>query len=150
MKRSSRNSIFNNPSAINQYQAEERWSQIIGYASALTILIACPGLFGLATLAVTNRIKEIGIRKVLGASVPDMVQLVSIDFIKLVAIAAVFAWPMAYFGISRWLAAFTYRIDIGPWTFLLAAPGEHSYRAGDPELSCDTRGPVQPGTDAEV
>jgi len=50
-----------------------------------------------------------------------MVQLVSIDFIKLVAIAAVFAWPMAYFGISRWLAAFTYRIDIGPWTFLLAA-----------------------------
>ena len=105
----------------NQYQAEERWSQIIGYASALTILIACLGLFGLATLAVTNRIKEIGIRKVLGASVPDMVQLVSIDFIKLVAIAAVFAWPMAYFGISRWLAAFTYRIDIGPWTFLLAA-----------------------------
>lgn len=73
----------------NQYQAEERWSQIIGYASALTILIACLGLFGLATLAATNRIKEIGIRKVLGASVPDMVQLVSIDFIKLVAIAAV-------------------------------------------------------------
>lgn len=105
----------------NQYRAERRWAQIIGYASGLAILIACMGLFGLATLAVTNRTREIGIRKILGASVPGMLVLISKDFVKLVTIAAVLSWPLAFLSIDQWLAAFTYRIEIGPVTFLMAS-----------------------------
>ncbi|MBT5875441.1 MAG: hypothetical protein HOH43_18615, partial [Candidatus Latescibacteria bacterium] len=105
----------------NQYQAERRWAQIIGYASGLAILIACLGLFGLATLSVTNRTREIGIRKILGASVPGMLMLISKDFVKLVTLAAVCSWPLAFLTIDQWLMAFTYRIEIGPATFFIAS-----------------------------
>lgn len=115
------NHSFLDQDIANQYQTEERWGRIIGYASGLSILIACLGLFGLATLAVANRTKEIGIRKVLGAPISQIVLLIAREFVGLVALAAVFAWPLAYFAIGEWLEAFEYRINIGPLMFLLSS-----------------------------
>ena len=83
-------------------------------------MIACLGLFGLATFAAERRIKEIGIRKVLGASVPNLVKLLSSDFVKLVLIANVIAWPTAYFAMNSWLEEFAYRIDINVGVFIIA------------------------------
>ena len=104
----------------SQYRTEQRWSRIITYSATLAIFIACLGLFGLATLSVTRRTKEIGIRKVLGASVPGVVLLVAGEFAKLVALAAVLAWPLAYVGMQRWLEDFAYRIDIAWPIFFIA------------------------------
>lgn len=87
----------------------------------MTILIACLGLFGLATYAAEQRIKEIGIRKVLGASVTGIVTLLSKDFIKLVAIAALIAVPVAWWSMHNWLKNFAFRIDISWWMFAVAA-----------------------------
>ncbi len=103
-----------------QYQTEERWSGIVRASALLAVLIASLGLFGLATLSVSRRTREIGIRKVLGASVPRVVMLVAGEFVKLVAIAAVIAWPLAYLGMNKWLDDFANRIDISLWPFLLA------------------------------
>ncbi|HMB93525.1 MAG TPA: ABC transporter permease [Rhodothermales bacterium] len=103
-----------------QYRAEERWSTILRYAASLAIFIACLGLFGLTALTVTRRIKEVGIRKVLGASVSDVTLLLSKDFLKLVLIANVLAWPVAYIVMQRWLEDFSYRIDVSWWIFLAA------------------------------
>jgi len=103
-----------------QYRQDERWGKIVGYASMFAILIASMGLFGLATLAVSKRTKEIGIRKVLGASVPNIFRMLSNDFGKLVLIANVIAWPAAFFLIRRWLQDFAYRIEISWWVFALA------------------------------
>jgi putative ABC transport system permease protein len=104
----------------NQYRAEERWGKIVGYASILAIAIAGLGLFGLATLTVAKRTKEIGIRKVLGASAPAIATLLSKDFIKLMLMANVIAWPVAYFAMNQWLQNFAYRINIDWWIFILA------------------------------
>jgi putative ABC transport system permease protein len=102
-----------------QYRSEERWSRIIGFGSLFAILVACLGLFGLGALAVTGRTKEIGIRKVLGASVSSVMVLISKEFAWLVLVAIALAAPAAYFAMSRWLGDFAYRIDIGPGVFLL-------------------------------
>ncbi len=91
------------------------------YATLLAIFISCLGLFGLATFSVEKRIKEIGIRKVLGASTGGIVTLLARDFLKLVLVANVIAWPAAYYFASRWLQNFAYRISIGIWAFLFAA-----------------------------
>jgi putative ABC transport system permease protein len=88
--------------------------------SALAILIACLGLFGLTAFAAEQRTKEIGIRKVLGASVASIVGLLSKDFLKLALIANLLSWPAAYFAMNKWLQNFAYRIDIGWWVFALA------------------------------
>ncbi|MDX2045294.1 MAG: ABC transporter permease [Chitinophagaceae bacterium] len=104
-----------------QYQAEQRTSNIVKIASALSIFIACMGLFGLATLAVTRRTKEIGIRKVLGANVSSIVGLLSKDFAKLIIIAAIIAFPLAWWFMKDWLKDFAYRINISWWSFVLAA-----------------------------
>jgi putative ABC transport system permease protein len=88
--------------------------------SVLAILIACLGLFGLATFIAEQRTKEIGIRKVLGASVNGIATLLSIDFAKLVAIAFVLASPIGWYFMHRWLQDFVYRIDIRWWIFALA------------------------------
>ena len=90
-------------------------------ASALSIFIACMGLFGLATLTVVRRTREIGIRKVLGASVGSVVQLLSKEFVVLVIIAALIAFPLGWWAMNKWLEDFAYRINIEWWTFLLAA-----------------------------
>jgi len=114
------NYSFLDEDLATQYETEQRWSSIVTYSAILAILIGCLGLFGLATLSVTRRTKEIGIRKVLGASVPGVVQLVAREFVVLVAMAAVLAWPLAYFGMTRWLEDFAYRIDLGVGAFLWA------------------------------
>ncbi|HEB36557.1 MAG TPA: FtsX-like permease family protein [Candidatus Aminicenantes bacterium] len=102
-----------------QYEEIERWGNIVGYASFFTILIACLGLFGLATLTVIRRTKEIGIRKVLGASATNMVFFLSQEFGKLVIVANIIAWPVAYYAMNRWLQNFAYRINIGFLSFVL-------------------------------
>ncbi|MFQ6115155.1 MAG: ABC transporter permease, partial [bacterium] len=103
-----------------QYRAEERWSNIVGYSSIFAIFIACMGLFGLTALSVTRRTKEIGIRKVLGASVSGITALLSKDFVKLVLLANLLAWPVAWYAMNRWLQNFAYRIEISWWVFALA------------------------------
>ena len=86
----------------------------------LAIFIACMGLLGLAMYVIQQRTKEIGIRKVLGASVPGLVALLSKDFLKLVAIALLLASPLAWWAMDRWLADFAYRIAMPWWAFVLA------------------------------
>jgi putative ABC transport system permease protein len=105
------------------YKAEQRWSHIVTLAGGLSIFLACLGLFGLAALAAVNRTKEIGIRKVLGASVAGITGLLAKDFLKLVVIAIVIASPLAYYFMQKWLADFAYRIDIQWWMFALAGAG---------------------------
>jgi len=87
----------------------------------LAITISCLGLFSLVSLSLERRVKEIGIRKVLGASVRGIVTKLSKDFVKLVLVANVIAWPVAWYAMNRWLQGFAYRIDIGWWVFTLAA-----------------------------
>ena len=102
------------------YRAEQRLNQIFGYASFLAIFIACLGLFGLAAFTAQQRTKEIGIRKVLGASFTEIVLLLSKDFARLVLVAFILATPPAYFAMRRWLDSFAYRIDLSWEIFLLA------------------------------
>jgi putative ABC transport system permease protein len=103
-----------------QYADDGKWTAVVRYASVLAVALACLGLFGLATLAVANRTKEVGIRKVLGASVSGIAKLLAMDFVKLVLVANVIAWPMAYFALHRWLQNIAYRLDPGWWLFLLS------------------------------
>jgi putative ABC transport system permease protein len=102
------------------YQQEQRLSKIVRYASILSIFIACMGLFGLATLVVVRRTKEIGIRKVLGADVSGIVAMLSKDFIVLVIVASLIAFPVAWWALHKWLQDFAYRISI-PWLAFLGA-----------------------------
>ena len=102
------------------YLAEARVSKLLNYATALAIFIACLGLFGLAAFTAEQRTKEIGIRKVLGASVGGIVVLLSKDFVRLVGIALVVAAPLAYFARQWWLQRFAYQVDLSWQTFLLA------------------------------
>lgn len=104
----------------NMYRAEQRIGKVALSFAILAILIACLGLFGLATYMAEQRTKEIGVRKVLGASVPDIISMLSKDFVKLVLIAAVIAFPVAWFAMNKWLQEFAYRIDIGWWVFMIA------------------------------
>ncbi len=102
------------------YRAEEKLSMILGIFAGLTIFIACLGLFGLVTFTAEKRTKEIGIRKVLGATVPNVVGLLSKDFLKLVFIANIISWPLAWWTMNKWLQDFAYRITISWWVFFLA------------------------------
>jgi putative ABC transport system permease protein len=104
-----------------QYRAEERLGRVFSYFSILAIFIACLGLFGLASFTAEQRTKEIGIRKVLGASVSGIVVLLSKEFTKWVLIANAIAWPIAYYSLNRWLQSFAYRTNITAMAFLLAA-----------------------------
>ncbi|HEX9653146.1 MAG TPA: FtsX-like permease family protein, partial [bacterium] len=103
-----------------QYRNEERLIQIAGYSAGLAIFIACMGLLGLAAFTAEQRTKEIGIRKVLGASVPDVVALLSKDFSKWIILANLIAWPVAYLVMTRWLQNFAYRTHIDWWMFAMA------------------------------
>jgi len=111
---------FLDESLNNFYKSEARWSRIIGWAGGISIFLACLGLLGLAALAAVNRTKEIGIRKVLGASVSNIIGLLSKDFLKLVIIAIVIASPLAWYFMSKWLQDFAYRINIGWIVFLIS------------------------------
>ena len=103
------------------YREDRIRETIFLLAAVLAILIACLGLFGLATYAAEQRVKEIGIRKVLGASSQRIVAMLSKDFLQLVLIAALIAFPVAWLAMERWLQDFAYRIHLSWWTFLLAA-----------------------------
>ena len=104
----------------NMYRTEQRVGRVALAFSILTILIACLGLFGLATYMAEQRTKEIGVRKVLGASVSDIVQMLSVDFLKLVLISALFAIPLGWWVMNTWLQDFAYRINVGWWVFIVA------------------------------
>ena len=103
------------------YEQEQRLGSMVKYASVLSIFIACMGLFGLATLVVIRRTKEIGIRKVLGANVTSIVALLSREFVWLVVIAALIAFPTAWWALHRWLEDFAYRVSVSEWIFGIAA-----------------------------
>ena len=103
-----------------QYQNELRSKSIVNIASMLSLFIACMGLFGLATLTVARRTSEIGIRKVMGADVLDIVGMISKDFIKLVLIAILFAFPIAWWAMHEWLQGFAYHVGVSWWIFVLA------------------------------
>ncbi len=102
------------------YQSEQVSERIFGVFSLLAIFIACMGLLGLAIYVIQQRTKEIGIRKVLGASVTSIVSLLSRDFLKLVLIAILIGSPVAWYAMSQWLAEFAYKIDLEAWVFVVA------------------------------
>jgi len=101
----------------NLYKAEQVQGTLFTVFSCIAIFIACLGLFGLSAFTITQRIREIGIRKVLGASVPGIVQMISKDFMKLVAISALLAFPVAWYAMDTWLQDFAYRTNIQWWVF---------------------------------
>ena len=104
-----------------QYKKEERWNQMIQYATGFAIFIAALGAFGLAALAVARRTKEIGIRKVLGASQAQILSLLSREFVLYIALSSLIAFPIAYYATNQWLQTFAYRTELGIGTFLLGS-----------------------------
>lgn len=102
------------------YSSEQEQGSLFTIFSCIAIFIACLGLFGLSAFTITQRVKEIGVRKVLGASVPQIVTELSKDFLKLVIVAAVIAFPIAWYIMNKWLLDFASRIDIEWWVFVLA------------------------------
>ncbi|NUO80659.1 ABC transporter permease, partial [candidate division KSB1 bacterium] len=113
--------LFLNDYIRQLYAAEEKFLQMTTWFAALAIALSCLGLFGMAVFSIERRTKEIGIRKVLGASASGVVTLLAKDFVKLVLIANVVAWPAAWYAMNKWLQDFAYRIDLGWWTFALAS-----------------------------
>ena len=102
------------------YDAEQQTGKLFITFAVFAIFIGCLGLFGLVTYAAEQRTKEIGVRKVLGASVTGIVAMLSKDFAKLVLIAAIIAFPLAWLGMNKWLQSFAYRITISWWVFVVA------------------------------
>jgi len=102
------------------YEQERKTAKIFGIAALLTILIASMGMFALSAYMVERRTKEIGIRKTLGASVTDIITLLSTKYLKLVLVGFVIAVPFAWYAMNRWLADFAYRIELSPWVFIVA------------------------------
>jgi putative ABC transport system permease protein len=102
------------------YAAEQKTGTILNIFALLTVFVACLGLFGLATYTAEQRTKEIGIRKVLGASVAEVTGMLSKEFIKLVLIASLIAFPAAWWAMNEWLQSFAYRINISWWVFVIA------------------------------
>jgi putative ABC transport system permease protein len=102
-----------------QYESERQFGRVFGLFAGIAILVACLGLFGLASFTILNRTKEIGVRKVLGASVSNILFLLSKDFIRLVLLANLIAWPIAYWTMQEWLTNYEFSISISPWLFLL-------------------------------
>ena len=102
------------------YKADNQVSQIVGILAGLAIFISCLGLFGLASHSAERRVKEIGVRKVLGASVQNITLMLSGNFLKLVLIANLIAWPVAWWMVAHWLQGYAFRISIQWWVFLIA------------------------------
>ena len=112
---------FMEDSFNNTYKSEQRLGRIFIIFTILSILIACLGLFGLAAFNAEKRTKEIGVRKVMGASVGQITFRLSSDFLKLVGVAILISLPVGWFAMNKWLEDFSYRIEIGWWVFVLAA-----------------------------
>lgn len=111
---------FVNDDLDKLYLTEQRMEKLFNIFSVLSIVISCLGLFGLATFAAQNRVKEIGVRKLLGASGAGIVALLSKDFIRLVLVSFVVAFPVAWLTMNKWLQGFAYRITISWWVFVTA------------------------------
>lgn len=108
---------FKEKENLKSYESESKWKDIILFGAILTIFISCIGLFGLATLSAEKRTKEIGVRKVMGASVTSIVKLLSTDFLKLVSLSFVISFPMAYLASQKWLENYPYREAFNWWIF---------------------------------
>lgn len=106
-----------------QYDSTNKWKEIISIASIMAIVISCLGLFGLATLAIEQRVKEIGVRKVLGASVSQISTVLTANFLKLVFISIVIATPLAWYAMNKWLEDYPYRISMNFWVIVIAGGG---------------------------
>jgi putative ABC transport system permease protein len=113
--------VFLDDAYNNLYQAEQQQSVLITVFAVIAIFISALGLLGLAAFAAEQKVKEIGIRKVLGASVQHIVRLLSVDFVIMVCIASIIAFPVAYWAMNKWLQSFAYRIDLSWWIFACAA-----------------------------
>ena len=111
---------FLDESLNQQYANEIYWFRVLSHSALVAVLLSCLGLFGLASLAVARRTKEIGIRKVLGASIHHVMWLLSRDFIKLLLVANIIAYPVAYWMMNQWLTNFAYRIELGIGVFGIA------------------------------
>ncbi|MFI5156343.1 MAG: ABC transporter permease, partial [Chitinophagales bacterium] len=127
---------FLNERYMDTYLTEQKTGKLLGIFAGFTIVIACLGLFGLAMFLAEQRTKEIGIRKVLGATVPNMTALLSRNFIWLVIIANLVAWPLGWWTMNKWLQDFAYRTPIHWWIFaaagifaLVIAAGTVSFQA---------------------
>jgi len=107
----------------DQYYSEKKWKQIITISAVISIFISCMGLFGLATLSIEQRTKEIGVRKVLGASIASINRLFIMNFLKLVFVAIVIASPLAWLAMNKWLQNYPYRINMSVWILLSAGLG---------------------------
>jgi len=103
-----------------QYQFEKRLAQLFNSFTGLAIFISCLGLFGLTTFVAERRTKEIGVRKVLGASILNIFRLLSTEFVKWVLLANIITWPVAWLAMQRWLQDYPYRTEITVWIFPLA------------------------------
>jgi putative ABC transport system permease protein len=101
-----------------QYESEQKWKQIMAFGAILTILISCIGLFGLASLTAEKRRKEIGIRKVLGASVASVANKLSVDFLKLVLLSAAIALPVSWWAANKWLENYPFRVEVNAWILM--------------------------------
>ena len=112
------NRYFRDNDFRSMYRAEEKQGALFSWFSFLAILIACLGLYGLASFNAERRTKEIGIRKVMGGSVWSIVVLLTNDFSRLVLLSNLIAWPVAYVAMNRWLENFAYRIDLTPLLFI--------------------------------
>ncbi len=102
------------------YKTEQKWGRVVTLAATFSLFLACLGLLGLAALAAINRTKEIGIRKVLGASILSITGLLAKDFLQLVVVAIAIASPLAWWAMDKWLADFAYRIELQWWMFVAA------------------------------
>jgi putative ABC transport system permease protein len=111
--------FFLNEKFNQQYKADQQFGKVIGLFSVLAVLIACLGLFGLSSFTIVQRTKEIGIRKILGASIRQIVQLLSQDFVKLVLVAGLVAIPFGYVATKEWLSNYATRIELSVWIFVI-------------------------------
>jgi putative ABC transport system permease protein len=115
------NYSFMDASFDNTYQSDQRLGTLFVIFTFLSILVACLGLFGLAAFNAEKRTKEIGIRKVLGASVSQISFRLSVDFLKLVGFAVLISLPLGWYAMNKWLEEFSYKIEVGWWVLVLAA-----------------------------
>ena len=113
------NGSFVNENIKDWYQAEKTMSILFSIAAAIAIVLSCSGLLAMVLLVIRQRVKEIGVRKVLGASVPDISFLIAKEFLFLILIAVLLATPVSWFAMNKWLADFPYRITITPWNFIM-------------------------------
>ena len=112
---------FLDESLDEMYKVEQKMAKVFNYGAVLAIFISCLGLFGLSAYIIEKRTKELAIRKICGASIFSIVNMLSVEFLKLVLIANLFAWPIAYYALDKWLQNYAYRIDIGAGPFVLSA-----------------------------